>query len=87
MTVGVAQFKNAARHDGQAGNSRIPGDSTVFHLQYLDGRLWPVVIWKLNEDVATCPAVDCAAASELADACLPREASCRRRRWRCVPYR
>ena len=59
---------NAARHHGQAGTRRIPGDSTVFHLQYLDGRLWPVVIWKLNEDVATCPAVNCAAASELADA-------------------
>ncbi len=47
---------------------RVMGDSAVFHLRHTDGRLWPVLDWETDAGVATCRAIDCAAAVELVDA-------------------
>jgi len=48
--------------------SRIPGDSSVFHLTYLGGRMWPVIYWETEEGTATCAACQCDAAAHLANA-------------------
>jgi hypothetical protein len=48
--------------------ARLMGDGAVFHLRYVNGRLWPVLLWKTDEGVATCPAVNCAATVKLVEA-------------------
>lgn len=46
--------------------ARIPGKGTVFHLETVRGRLWPVIHWKIDEDRGICRAVECDAAEQLA---------------------
>jgi hypothetical protein len=48
--------------------ARIPGDSSVFHIRYLNGKWWPVIEWNTEEGLATCAALVCNAAKKLADA-------------------
>ena len=48
--------------------ARIPGDNTAFHLKYIGGRMWPVVLWETEEGTGTCAARECDAAAQLADA-------------------
>lgn len=68
MNVVATQFR--ARHpmpwEGRYG--RVIGDTTVFHLRHVGERLWPVLLWKTDEGVATCRAVECSAAVKLAEA-------------------
>src|SRR5215831_2474358 len=45
--------------------ARVMGDSTVFHVRYIDGRLWPVLDWETDGAIATCRALECAAAADL----------------------
>lgn len=47
---------------------RVMGDSSVFHLRHTQQGLWPVLIWETDDGLATCRAVDCAAAVELSEA-------------------
>lgn len=47
---------------------RIPGDSTVFHLEYVDRRLWPVIQWNNDGACGTCRAIQSETATGLADA-------------------
>src|SRR5947209_4212546 len=47
---------------------RLMGDGAVFHLRYVGGRLWPVLLWKTDEGVATCRAFNCAATVKLVEA-------------------
>lgn len=68
MKVGTAQFRACHPTAWTGRYARIPGDTTVFHLHYVDGQLWPVIIWKSDDDIATCTAIECAAAAELRDA-------------------
>ncbi len=44
------------------------GDETVFHLRYVDGELWPVLVWKSDEGTGTCPAIASSAVSALTGA-------------------
>jgi hypothetical protein len=46
--------------------ARIPGKGTVFHLETVRRRLWPVIHWKIDEDWGICRAVECEAAEQLA---------------------
>jgi hypothetical protein len=46
--------------------ARIPGDDTVFHLEYIDGQLWPVILWNTDDGRGTCRAMQCEAAARLA---------------------
>src|SRR5205085_12559126 len=39
---------------------RIPGSRSVFHLRYIEGRLWPVIEWHKDGCVGACIAVDSA---------------------------
>jgi hypothetical protein len=47
---------------------RIPGDARVFHLEHVNGELWPVIKWNLDGDWGTCAAVRTDAAAGLAAA-------------------
>lgn len=44
---------------------RVMGDSAVFHLRYMNGRLWPVLIWETDLGIVTCRAMDSFATGEL----------------------
>jgi len=46
----------------------VMGDAAVFHLRYVGGRLWPVLIWETESGTATCRALDSGATRELAAA-------------------
>jgi hypothetical protein len=48
--------------------ARVMGDSTVFHLRYVGGRLWPVLLWETESGTAICRALDSVATQELAAA-------------------
>jgi hypothetical protein len=45
--------------------ARVMGDTSVFHIRHTGGRLWPVLDWETDAGIATCRAMECAAASEL----------------------
>lgn len=68
MNVVTTQFRasNPVPWNGRYG--RVMGDGAVFHLRYAGGRLWPVLLWKTDEGVATCRAINCAASAKLAEA-------------------
>jgi len=68
MSVVTTQFQACRPTPWSGRYRRVMGDVSVFHLRYVDGRLWPVVIWETGEGTATCRALGCAAATELADA-------------------
>ena len=48
--------------------ARIPGETAVYHLNYRDGRWWPVIYWDTDDGRIVCPAVDCTASQELGEA-------------------
>ena len=66
MTTAETMFVPCEPRFWNGRYDRVPGDSAVFHLRYHDGRLRPVIVWPCDDKVATCPAVECAAADELA---------------------
>lgn len=47
---------------------RIVGNTSVFHLRYVNGRLWPVLLWETDNGIASCGAIDCPATNELVNA-------------------
>jgi hypothetical protein len=68
MNVVTTQFHACLPMPWTGRYGRVMGDSTVFHLRYSNGRLWPVLIWHTDDGIATCRAIDCAATVELVDA-------------------
>jgi len=68
MNVITTHFQScqAAPWTGRYG--QLLGDGGVFHLRYTDGRLWPIILWQTEMGLATCPAINCAAAVGLANA-------------------
>lgn len=46
--------------------SRIPGDTSVFHLEIVNGRWWPTIKWAQDGGLGTCIAKDSAAIRQLA---------------------
>ena len=68
MNVVTTQFHASRPIPWNGRYGRVIGDSTVFHLRYSNGRLWPVLIWHTDDGIATCRAIECAAAVELVDA-------------------
>jgi hypothetical protein len=68
MQIQTIQF-TACRPTSWTGRyARIPGDTAVYHLNYRDGKWWPVIYWDTDEDRLTCAAVDCPASQELGEA-------------------
>jgi hypothetical protein len=45
--------------------ARIAGNSSVFHIHTVHGRLWPVILWATGEGLGTCVAIKCDAAAGL----------------------
>jgi len=68
MSVMTAQFSPCRPTPWNGRYRRVMGDSSVFHLRFIGGRLWPVVLWDTEEGLATCRAVVCGAADGLAEA-------------------
>ncbi|WP_025772064.1 hypothetical protein [Thioalkalivibrio sp. HK1] len=50
--------------------ARIPGDSSVFHLKNVNGRMWPTILWQREAGTGTCPAFDGEATRGIADAVM-----------------
>lgn len=48
--------------------SRIPGDTTAFHVRLIDGRWWPTVDWTVGYETGECPMADVKEAALLANA-------------------
>jgi hypothetical protein len=48
--------------------ARIPGDRSVFHLQTNGGRWCPVILWRWEDGLGTCVAIDLPAVRQLTDA-------------------
>lgn len=68
MSIVVSHFEPCRPKIWNGRYSRIPGDTTVFHLHSIDGRLWPVILWDTEEGRATCKAVACESAVALVKA-------------------
>jgi len=68
MTTQTATFTSCKPSPWHGRYARIPGDNSVFHLKYMDGRMWPVIHWETEEGTATCAARECVAAVQLAAA-------------------
>jgi hypothetical protein len=66
MAVALKMFSPSAPVPWLGRYARIPGITTVFHLKYIGGKLCPVVIWRIYDDVVTCPALHCPSIDELA---------------------
>ncbi len=65
MNAVTTQFQACPPVPWSGRYARVMGDSAVFHLRYIDGRLWPVLDWQTDGAIATCRALECVAASEL----------------------
>jgi hypothetical protein len=38
--------------------SRVPGETTAFHVRLMDGQWWPVVDWAVDDEIGHCAMVD-----------------------------
>lgn len=68
MNVITTQFQACHPTPWNGRYARVMGDGAVFHLRYIGGRLWPVLVWATDAGLVTCRAIDCAATVELVDA-------------------
>src|SRR5688572_7591282 len=68
MSVVTTQFQTWPLMPWNGRYARVIGDTSVFHLRHTGGRLWPVLDWETDAGIATCRAVECAAAGELVSA-------------------
>lgn len=48
--------------------SRVPGETTVFHVRLVDGQWWPVIDWAIDDEVGLCEMTDEGDVQELAAA-------------------
>ena len=68
MRVNTSTFEKCKPSEWNGRYARIPGDNTVFHLKYVNGRMWPVVFWETEDGTGKCAACECDAAAQLAEA-------------------
>jgi hypothetical protein len=47
---------------------RIPGRTSVLHVRRIGGEWWPVVDWRIDDDIGTCPMLEGGDIDELVDA-------------------
>ncbi len=67
MSVQTSVFQSCKPTQWYGRYARIPGDNTVFHLKYINGRMWPTILWQTDDGIGTCAACDCGAAERLAN--------------------
>lgn len=68
MSVVATRFHRCRPTLWSGRYARVMGDNAVFHLRHDGNRLWPVVLWDTEDGLATCRAVACDAAAQVADA-------------------
>lgn len=68
MNTAITQFEICQPTLWHGHYSRVMGDRGVFHLRYIGGRLWPILLWDSDGGLALCPAIHCPAAVALAHA-------------------
>lgn len=59
MSIVVSHFEPCRPKVWNGRYSRIPGDTSVFHLHSVSGRLWPVILWDTEDGRGTCKAIAC----------------------------
>ncbi len=74
MSIAVSHFEPCRPQVWNGRYSRIPGDTSVFHIHEVDDRLWPVIIWETDDGRGTCKAV----ASESTEALVKAVVSAKR---------
>jgi hypothetical protein len=67
VTADLCRFKTCRPTLWEGRYARIPGDSSVFHLRYHNGRMWPVIDWVTEDGVGTCAALPGAPVEALAN--------------------
>lgn len=65
MALATVRFAPLEPVQWRGRYARIPGKTTAFHLQYVKGKLWPIVLWRIGDDTAKCPAVASTSISNL----------------------
>jgi len=68
MNIVTTEFQECQPTLWNGRYGRVMGDGAVFHLHYVDGRLWPVLVWETDTGVAWCRAIECPATVGVADA-------------------
>jgi hypothetical protein len=68
MNVATTQFHACPPTPWSGRYARVMGNSSVFHLHHLGGRLWPVLLWHTDSGTATCAAIVSDTAIDLSDA-------------------
>src|SRR5438046_2906433 len=65
MGIATTEFQACHPTPWTGRYARVPGDGAVFHLQRIDGELWPVLIWTTDAGAGSCRAIASTAAIEL----------------------
>ncbi len=68
MITHTNAFQSCKPAEWKGRYSRITGDNTVFHLKYINGRMWPAIFWETEDERGMCAACECDAAGQLAAA-------------------
>lgn len=66
IQVQTCSFVTTGLYYWKGRYARIPGNGSVFHLKFLNGRWWPALEWETDDGVGTCAALDTPAAREIA---------------------
>ncbi|MBT2989953.1 MAG: hypothetical protein KME65_13445 [Candidatus Thiodiazotropha sp. (ex Ctena orbiculata)] len=62
------KFKRIVMRGWKGRYARIPGDASVLHLKWVDGRYRTSIYWSRDDEIATCVATDSAEEMALAEA-------------------
>lgn len=66
--TGVLRFRALSPRSWLGRYSRVPGQTTVFHVRLRAGRWWPLVEWALEDEIGSCAMVDEGDVESLAEA-------------------
>jgi hypothetical protein len=68
VNVSMTQFEPSKPTPWRGRYARVMGDASVFHLQYVGGRLWPILLWSTDDGVLACRAIASESVEDLAEA-------------------
>src|SRR5262245_6530638 len=68
VTIDLCRFKSCRPMIWKGRYARIPGDTSVFHLRQIKGRMRLIIEWDTEEGVAICAALDCDPVKKLTEA-------------------
>lgn len=70
MTVSTTEFVTSKPTPWAGRYAKIPGNTSVFHIETVNGRLCPTVRWVTEDGTGTCPAVDSPTSQALTEAVI-----------------